>query len=85
MIYTVVIKKTALKTLETLPLSIVKRIDKAIKSLKINPRPFGSIKLTEFDELHRIRVGDYRVLYSILDDILTIEVVKIGHRKEIYN
>ena len=55
----------------------------AILSLAYNQRPFGYIKLSGSDA-YRIRVGNYRIIYDIFDEILTVEVVNIGHRKEIY-
>ena len=49
-----------------------------------NPRPQGSKKLGGEDGLYRIRVGDYRIVYAIRDDILVVLVVRIGHRSEVY-
>ena len=57
--------------------------DLKIKGLATEPRPFNCIKLTN-EEKYRIRVGDYRVLYEIIDDILVINVVKVKHRREVY-
>ena len=51
--------------------------------LKENPRPFGAIKLKGWN-LYRIRVGDYRILYTINDKDKIIEIIAIGHRKDIY-
>ena len=58
-------------------------IVQALELLSENPRPFGSKKLTN-DEKYRVRVGNYRILYEIHEDIITVEVVKIGHRKDVY-
>ena len=61
-----------------------------ITELVTDPRPYGSKKMTNFhvanapDELYRIRIGDYRVVYAINDEVLTIAVVKIAHRKNVY-
>ncbi|MDR1881610.1 MAG: type II toxin-antitoxin system RelE/ParE family toxin [Prevotella sp.] len=55
-------------------------ISRHIFELAENPRPFGCIKLSGFDNLYRIRVGVYRVIYSIEDDILTVKVIKVDHR-----
>ncbi len=82
--YKIQIKKQALKTLQRLPKNIVHRINEIIQELKINPRPFGVKKLIDEENLYRIRFGDYRIIYSIEDDVLTIEIIKIGHRKEVY-
>ena len=78
--------RDAEKELNRLSSTIVKRIFPAIKSLAENPRPRGCKKLKGLDEdLWRIRVGDYRVVYVIEDSIKIVEVKKIGHRKEIYD
>ncbi len=58
-------------------------IKTAIYSLAANPRPHGCKKLKGRDG-YRIRVGDYRIIYNIFDNILTVDVVALGHRKDIY-
>ena len=63
--------------------AIANPILSAIGSLSENPRPQGYRKL-KGRKGYRIRVGDYRVIYEILDDILLIDVIDLGHRKEIY-
>ncbi|MDQ3111622.1 MAG: type II toxin-antitoxin system RelE/ParE family toxin [Bacteroidota bacterium] len=64
---------------------IVKRIFPALENLSGNPRPAGSKKLVGQDEnLWRIRIGDYRIVYLIEDKIKVVEVRKAGHRKDIY-
>ena len=84
--YQVRLARDAEKELNRLSSTIVKRIFPAIKSLAENPRPRGCKKLKGLDEdLWRIRVGDYRVVYVIEDSIKIVEVKKIGHRKEIYD
>ena len=55
-----------------------------IRSLARDPRPFGSEKLSGREGLHRIRVGRYRVVYSVDDAELTIVIVRVGHRKNVY-
>ena len=55
-----------------------------IKKLAENPRPFGSIKLAVSENAYRIRVGVYRVIYTIEDNILTVEIIKIDHRSSVY-
>ncbi len=62
----------------------VLRIIKAVEGLSNEPRPRGSTKLTGSDFTYRIRIGDYRVIYEIHDEIILIEVVKVGHRKDVY-
>lgn len=60
------------------------RLVAAINSLAPNPRPVGSEKLVGSDNLYRVRVGDYRVVYEIWDGELVVVVVKVGHRRDIY-
>ena len=81
--YNIEIKKSATKELSKLPKNDLKRIIENIQELSINPRPDGCKKLSG-DEKYRIRVGNYRILYSIEDDILIVYVVKVGHRKDVY-
>ena len=81
--YTVLIGKKPEKFLETLSEPHYSNIVQALELLSENPRPFGRKKLTN-DEKYRVRVGNYRILYEIHEDIITVEVVKIGHRKDVY-
>ncbi|MCK4541546.1 MAG: type II toxin-antitoxin system RelE/ParE family toxin [Spirochaetales bacterium] len=60
------------------------RVLKAIKQLQVNPRPVGCRKLKN-REGWRVRIGDYRVIYTIHDDELIILILKVGHRKEVYD
>ncbi|MFZ1805420.1 MAG: type II toxin-antitoxin system RelE/ParE family toxin [Nitrospira sp.] len=83
-LYRVVMKRSAEKELKTVPLSDLKRIVDRIRSLAQQPRPSGSEKLSGESERYRIRQGDYRIVYGIDDAALLIEVVKIGHRREVY-
>ena len=64
--------------------SLKRRITKALRVLENDPRPPGSLKLQGGDELYRVRVGDYRIVYQIQDAVLVVLVVQIGHRREIY-
>jgi mRNA interferase RelE/StbE len=72
------------KALQRLPKNVVVRIDRAISSLAVNPRPHGYKKLVGIDNDYRLRVGDYRIIYSIEDDRLLVLVIDVGHRKDIY-
>jgi len=76
-------KQSAVKELHSIPKKDLKRIILKILALAIDPRPSGCIKLSN-QENYRIRMGNYRILYSIEDEILIVFVVKIGHRKNIY-
>ena len=81
--YKIQFRASVFKDLEKLPKSDVRRIMKRIKGLEQNPRPHGCEKLTG-GERYRIRQGKFRIVYSIQDDILTVWVVKVGHRRDVY-
>lgn len=81
--YKVHFKTSVEKDFATIPNKDVKKILKRIHALAENPRPWGCEKLTG-QERYRLRQGWYRIVYSIQDDALSVWVVKIGHRKEIY-
>ena len=74
---------SAKRELNVLPQNTHKRIIKAISKLKYNPRPSGCKKLKDLDT-YRIRVGDYRVIYEIHDNVLVVLVVRVAHRREAY-
>ena len=82
--YRVEINKKARKSLDKLSDFVVAPVLSAINDLADNPRPQGYRKL-KGRKGYRIRVGDYRVIYEIFDDILLIDVIDLGHRKEIYD
>ena len=81
--YTVVITRYAFKKLQKLPLNVRLELNDRILELENDPRPNGYKKLTNRPG-YRIRFGDYRILYLIEDNILTVTVVDTGHRKDIY-
>jgi mRNA interferase RelE/StbE len=83
-VYKITISALAQKQLNKLQDNIAKRLIEAIYKLAENPRPVGYKKL-KGREGCRIRVGDYRIIYEIFDGELLIEVVALGHRKDIYN
>jgi mRNA interferase RelE/StbE len=83
--YKITFKNSAYKELEQLPKSIIRKIAVAIDELANNPRPVGVKKLKDSsNDLSRIRVGDYRVIYTINDGIRILNILRIGHRKDIY-
>jgi mRNA interferase RelE/StbE len=82
--YAVRFKQSADKALRKLPEAVQKRIAAAAKDLRNNPRPRGCVKLEGADDLWRIRVGDYRVVYAIEDDELIVVLVRVAHRKDVY-
>ncbi|MDD2467306.1 MAG: type II toxin-antitoxin system RelE/ParE family toxin [Desulfobulbus sp.] len=81
--YEILFKESVYKDLKNIPKIDLKKILSKIEKLADDPRPTGSQKLTGL-ELHRIRQGVYRIVYSIEDNKLIVHVVKVGHRKEIY-
>lgn len=73
------------KDFRKIPKKFADRIAASIDKLAANPRPPSCVKLVGFDSEYRIRVGDYRVIYQINDNVLVILVLEIGHRKDIYS
>ena len=83
--YRVLIKASAAKEIEAVDQKKDRqRIVAAIRSLADDPRSPGCEKLAGEDDRYRIRVGRYRIIYSIGDDELLVFVVRIGHRKDVY-
>ena len=82
-VYKVYFKESVEKDLKSIPKKDLSKIIQHISWLSQEPRPFGSEKLSG-QERYRIRQGNYRVVYSIQDDMLTVWIVKVGARKEIY-
>jgi mRNA interferase RelE/StbE len=81
--YTVVLTRTAQKQLDKLPDKVADTLLDVIDALAKDPRPDGCKKLK--GRLgYRIRKGDYRILYDVQDSVLTIQVVAVGNRREIY-
>ena len=81
--YKLRIEREVQKTLEKINEPYYSKIKAAILNLANNPRPAGCKKLKGRDGF-RIRVADYRIIYDIFDNILTIDVIDLGHRKDIY-
>jgi mRNA interferase RelE/StbE len=82
--YTITFARSARKDLEALDSVLVDRIFAKIKSLSAEPRPAGCRKLVGEKHLWRIRIGDYRVIYSIDDRSETVDVIAIRHRRDAY-
>jgi len=81
--YSVSLKKSVLKDLERLPKADRVRVLERIGSLAENPRPRDCEKLSAL-ERYRVRVGDYRIVYSIEDGALVVWVVRVGHWRDVY-
>ena len=77
-------KDSAKKELKSLDKKTIQRLLEAIEPLAKNPRPVACKKLQGTDDLYRIRVSNYRVVYSIEDAVLVIEIIRIGHRRDVY-
>lgn len=82
-VYNIFFKATAQKELDDIPRRDLQRIMERIAGLAAEPRPYGCEKLSA-QERFRIRQGNYRIVYSIQDLELTVWVVKVGHRREVY-
>lgn len=82
--YTIKFKDSAKKELSKISEPYFSKIEEHIFNLVEVPRPIGCKKLVGTKNSYRIRIADYRVIYTIEDNILTIEVIKIGHRKDVY-
>lgn len=82
--YTLIISKSAEKSLSALPGKMYHRLLAAIQSLADDPRPPGCKKLKGVENLYRLREGDYRVIYSVEDRVLRVIVVAVGNRKDVY-
>jgi len=82
--YEVEISRTAERQLRQLPAQDQLRVARAMVALGREPSPRGVRKLTGYDDVYRLRVGRYRVLYSFEERRLVIVILKIGHRKDVY-
>ena len=82
--YEIEITRTAEKRLKTIPRQERGRIVDAMLALSRDPRPRGSRKLQGYADVFRIRVGSYRILYSVEQRRLIIIILKVGHRGDIY-
>ncbi len=80
----VIITRKAERTLKRLPQDVVRRLSAAIDALADDPRHAGSQKLVGFDDLYRIRVGDWRIIYTIEDDKLLVLVLTVAPRGQAY-
>ncbi len=84
--YEIVFKKSAAKELQVLPQKIQQKILDAVQLLSLNPYTelLQIKKMKGADSLYRVRIQDYRVIYLIENQIIKVTIIKIGHRKEIY-
>ena len=82
--YSIGLKKSAIKELASIPKPFNQHIASAIDSLSNNPRPEGVKKLKGEEDAYRIRVGDYRIIYTIEDVIRIVEIHRVRHRRDAY-
>ena len=84
MTYRVELMPRANRQLQKLPGNVQLRLTRALRRLEDDPRPPGVKRITGAENLWRMRVGQYRIVYEIHDDRLLVLVVRVGHRKDIY-
>lgn len=82
MIYVIEIKKSVFKALRRLDRTTLDKVKQAIDKLAHDPRPFGYKKLVDEESLYRIRIGNYRIIYEIHDQVLLIVVLRVAKRSE---
>ena len=82
--YQIIIKPTAEKSIRKLDRDTQRRVTRLLEALALEPRPGGVVKLAGADNLWRVRIGDYRVVYEIHDNRLVVLVVRVAHRKDVY-
>ena len=84
MSYRVEFRPAALREMRRIPRPLNARLMAAISALAEVPRPPGCVRLQGPEGFHRVRVGDYRIVYLIEDRALLVCVVRVGHRREVY-
>ena len=82
--YNVEIARRAAKAISKLPRKEQQRVRAAIDLLADEPRPPNCVALAGEDSVYRVRVGDYRIVYEVVDERLVIYVVRVGHRRDVY-
>jgi mRNA interferase RelE/StbE len=82
--YRVVFARSARRELERLEMSVARRIISRIEALATDPRPPGCVKLQGAADLWRIRIGDYRVVYSVDDNARVVDIRVVRHRSDAY-
>ncbi|MBC1196450.1 MAG: type II toxin-antitoxin system RelE/ParE family toxin [Microcystis viridis Mv_BB_P_19951000_S69] len=82
--YRIQFKTSAAKEFKKLPPSVKQRVGESLDQLQQDPRPSGVVKLQGEDQLYRVRVGDYRIVYTIDDHDKIIKITRIRHRQDVY-
>ena len=83
MAYTILVKRSAEKELDAFPTPTRERIAERLLALEGNPRPFG-VKKLRGQAGYRLRVGDYRILFTMDDPARSVTIYAIGHRRQVY-
>lgn len=83
-LYRIEWKRSAAKELRNFPKNSIRKILSVIEQLSVNPFPAGARKLVGTEYMYRIRVGDYRIIYSIIKKTFVVEIIRIKHRKDVY-
>jgi mRNA interferase RelE/StbE len=83
-VYAVRFHRSAIRDLERLDVRMRRRVGRAIDGLASDPRPDGAVKLRGTSDLWRLRVGEFRVVYQVRDDVLVVLVIRVRHRREAY-
>ena len=82
--YRVEVARRAVKAITALPRTEQRRVQAAIDLLAQTPRPPGCVAMAGEKSSYRVRVGDYRIVYEVHDRVLLVQVVRVGHRREVY-
>ena len=82
--YSIRFVESAARSLKKLPSNMQVRIAAKIEALADDPYPPGARKMRGDEHAYRIRIGDYRVVYDVLEDVIVVLVLRIGHRREVY-
>ena len=77
-------KPSAVKELKRLPHDVIPRVVAAVEALASNAFPQGVVRLKGSHHTYRIRIGDYRIVYTVEEDVLRIEIVRVRHRRDVY-
>jgi mRNA interferase RelE/StbE len=83
-VYELLLSRQAEKDLKRLPAEVFRRIIQEIRALAEVPRPPGCRKLSGSERDYRIRVGEYRILFEIADDVRQVRIFRVGHRRDVY-
>ncbi len=83
--YRVVWKRSAVKELRALSKDAVERIVRTVEQLSANPYGVGIRKLVGSEHTYRVREGDYRIIYTVTASSLVVEIIRVGHRKDVYD